>query len=61
MGPDDLIHAAPEVRNIVALIVGGIPVAEIVKSVVVPHFAVLGKRMVSSSEAPRTLLPPRLR
>lgn len=42
MGPDELIKAVPEVRNIVALIVGGIPLAEIVKSVVVPPFAVLG-------------------
>lgn len=44
MGPDEPIKAAPEVRNIVALIVGGIPLAEIVKSVVVPPFAVLGTK-----------------
>jgi len=50
MGPDDLLKPAPEVRNIVALIVGGIPVAEIVKSVVVPPFAVLGKRMADRVE-----------
>ena len=36
--------------EIVALIVGGIPVAEIVKSIVVPPFAVLGKRMADRVE-----------
>jgi hypothetical protein len=50
MNPDDLIHAAPEVRNIVALIVGGIPIAEIVKSIVLPSAAVLGKRMADRVE-----------
>lgn len=50
LNPTDLIHAAPEVRNIVAIIVGGIPVAEIVKSIVVPPFAFLGKRMADRVE-----------
>jgi hypothetical protein len=43
--PDDIAKAVPEVKNIVALIVGGIPVAEIVKSILVPPAAALGKRM----------------
>ena len=50
MNPDDLIHAAPEVRNIVAIIVGGVPVADIVKSILLPSAAVLGKRMADRVE-----------
>jgi len=45
MDPNEILHVAPELRNIVALIVGGVPVAEIVKAILVPPAQVIGKRM----------------
>jgi hypothetical protein len=50
MDPNELLKAAPEVQKIVATIVAGVPIAEIVKAVLVPPAAVLGKRMADRVE-----------
>jgi Abortive infection alpha len=50
MDPSELLRAAPEVQKIVATIVAGVPIAEIVKAVLVPPAAVLGKRMADRVE-----------
>jgi hypothetical protein len=50
MDPNELLRAAPEVQKIVATIVAGMPIAEIVKAVLVPPAAVLGKRMADRVE-----------
>lgn len=46
----ELLKAAPEIQNIAALIVGGVPVAEIVRRIVLPSADVLGKRMTDRVE-----------
>jgi Abortive infection alpha len=45
MDPNELLRVTPEVGKIAAIIVGGFPAGEIVKSILVPPAAVLGKRM----------------
>lgn len=45
LNPTDLIHAAPEIRDIVGLLVGGVPIAEIVKRIVLPSADALGERL----------------
>jgi hypothetical protein len=45
MDPNELLKAAPEVHRIVATIVAGVPIAEIVKRIVLPSADVLGDRM----------------
>ena len=47
MDANELLKAAPEIRNIVGIIVGGIPVAEMIKSIVLPSTEVVGKRMAN--------------
>jgi hypothetical protein len=45
MIPEDIIKAVPELSKIVGIIVGGVPVAEIVKAILVPPAQALGRRM----------------
>jgi hypothetical protein len=47
MDPNDLIKAAPALQSIVTTIVAGVPIAEIVKSIILPTTDVLGKRMAN--------------
>ena len=50
MDPNELLKAAPEVQKIVATIVAGVPIAEIVKAIVLPSADALGKRMANRVE-----------
>jgi hypothetical protein len=45
LDPNEIIKAVPEFSKIVGIIIGGVPVAEMVKAVLVPPAQVLGKRM----------------
>ena len=50
MDATELLKAAPELQNIAALIVGGVPFAEIVKRIVLPSADALGERMKNRVE-----------
>jgi hypothetical protein len=50
MDPNEMLKAAPEVQKIVATIVAGVPIAEIVKAIVLPSADALGKRMANRVE-----------
>jgi hypothetical protein len=45
MDPIDLLKAAPELKRIAEIIVGGVPAGEIVKAIVLPSANALGERM----------------
>jgi hypothetical protein len=45
MDPIELLKSAPELQSIAAIIVGGVPFAEIVKRIVLPSADALGERM----------------
>lgn len=45
MEPTDILKTVPELQKVAAIIVGGIPIAEVVKRIVLPSADALGERM----------------
>ena len=50
MDPTEILKAAPEIQKIATTIVAGVPLAEIVKRIVLPSADVLGQRMANRVE-----------